>query len=251
MSEESSKTEESLQRQDPIKNQEHEQQLMIRVQQHSMIIYWWPVWLLGIVFAIMSFVGGQQIEIEEQTMWFYPSRNMGVIFLTVFVIVFSFTNIAFRGLASLLVAMALLIIVLVCSLLGVWDSLFSLEQHLSVHMDGGFYLFVSLFVFAAWSSTLFFFDRFTYCEFRPGQMIVRNIIGGGSRTFDTRGMAVYKLQDDPLRHWLLGFGTGDLHIATTGAESMTIEVRNVAFIDRKLQIIKELVAMAPDTDPKH
>lgn len=214
-----------------------------------MILYWWPVWAVSFVFAGISFFFGEQVTIGEQTMWFYPGPNLGVIFLTVSAIVFLFTNVIFRGTASMLGGLATLVVVMAFSLFGVWDKLFSLEQHISIHMDAGFYLIVSCFVFLAWFMAVFVFDRVTYCEFRPGQLIVRNLIGGGSRTFDTRGMAVYKLQDDPLRHWVLGMGTGDLHIATSGAESMTLDVRNVAFIDRKLSTIKELVAMAPDSTP--
>lgn len=230
----------------PSKTQARSEQQVIVVQQHSMILYWWPVWVFGFIFAAVSFLFGEQITIGGQTMWFYPSRSVGVIYLTLSAIVFLKTNVVFRGVASLVVALGTIILVLLCSLFGLWDTLFSMEQHLSIHMDGGFYLIVAAFVFAAWAITIFVVDRFTHCEFRRGQLIVRNLMGGGSRTYDTRGMAVYKLQDDPLRHWILGLGTGDLHIATTGAESFTIDVRNVAFLDRKLDAIKKLIATSPD-----
>jgi hypothetical protein len=151
-----------------------------------------------------------------------------------------------RGVVSLLVILAVIVGVLLFSLLGGWRRIFSLEQHISVHMDAGFYLAISTIVFLCWALTVFLFDRMTYCVFRPGQLVVHKLIGGGVRTFDTRGISVYKLQDDLFRHWGLGLGTGDLHVATTGAEGVTLDLRNVTLIDRKLASISQLVAMSPD-----
>lgn len=218
----------------------------LTVRQHSPVIFWWPLWLLGFAFAATSFFFGDQIDVGGQTMWFHPSRNLGVIYVAVFGVVFFSTNFALRSVASLLIMLLIVVAVLVVALFGWWDKLFSFEQHLSVHMDGGFYLLFSLVLFAFWGGSIFVADRFRYCEFRPGQLIVHNLVTDGARTFDTRGMSLYKVQDDRVRHWLLGLGTGDLHIATTGAESVKLDIRNVTFIDRKLSTIEHLVAMSPD-----
>jgi hypothetical protein len=221
----------------------------IIVRQHSAILYWWPVWAVGFLFAVLSFAFGERVEIGGQQMLFHPSRNLGVIYLAVFAVVFLRTNVVLRGIVSLLVILGMIIGVLLFSLLGWWQSLFQLEQYLSVHMDAGFYLAISSVVFVAWALTILLFDRFAYCEFRPGQVVLHKTIGGGIRTCDTRGISVYKLQDDLFRNWGLGLGTGDLHIATTGAEGITLDLRNVTFIDRKLREIKRLVAMSPDGLP--
>jgi hypothetical protein len=202
--------------------------------------------LIGFLFAILSFAFGERVKIGDQEMLFHPSRNLGVIYVAVFAIVFIRTNLVLRGIVSLLVVASLVIAVLLFTMLGLWRSLFSMEQQLSVHMDAGFYLTISTVIFVSWAFTVLVFDRFTYCEFRPGQLVVHKMIGGGVRTFDTRGISVYKLQDDPFRHWGLGLGTGDLHIATTGAEGVRMDLRNVTFIDRKLAKIERLVAMSPD-----
>lgn len=75
---------------------------------------------------------------------------------------------------------------------------------------------------------------------------MHNLVTDGERTFDTQGMSLYKVQDDQLRHWILGLGTGDLHIATTGAETVKLDIRNIPFIDRKMPEIERLIAMRPD-----
>jgi hypothetical protein len=210
------------------------------------VIFWWPVWLIGFVLAAASFFFGEQINVGGQTMWFHPSRNLGVIYVAVFGVIFFSTNFQLRSVVSLLVMLLIVVAVLVVALFGYWDELFSLEQHLSVHMDAGFYLFFSLVLFALWAGSILVADRFRYYEFRPGQLIVHNLLIDEARTFDARGMSLHKVQDNRFRHWLLGLGTGDLHIATTGAESVVLDVRNVTSIDRKLVTIEHLVAMSPN-----
>lgn len=218
----------------------------IIVRQHSPVIFWWPVWLIGFLLAAMSFLFGEHVELGGQTMWFHPSRNLGVIFVAAFGVVFFRTNFTLQGLVSLLLTVLVVVAVLVVAMFGWWDALFSLERHFSIHMDGGFYLAISLILFVFWAGAIFVFDRFTYCEFRPGQLIVHNLVTNGVRTYPTHGMSLYKVQDDRVRHWLLGLGTGDLHLGTTGAEAVSLNIRNVTFIDWKLPTIERFVAMSPD-----
>jgi len=113
-------------------------------------------------------------------------------------------------------------------------------------MNLGFYVFFSTAVFVVWFLAVFVFDRLTYCTFRPGQMQRRTVFGGGVQTYDTQGMSVQKKRDDLFRHWVLGMGSGDLQIATTGAHAQEFVLHNVLFIGRKIQTIEELVAMKPD-----
>jgi hypothetical protein len=223
-----------------------EQPLEVTIYQHSMVLYWWPVWLLGLIMAAVTWFGGEHVTIGGQTMWFHPSRNVGIIYLSVVFFVFVVTHMSLKGTVSILILTVGLAAALVFAVLGWWDAVFSLEHHLSIHMDLGFYLIVSLVLFSIWIVSVFVSDRCTYYVFRPGQMIERKIFGGGSRTYDTRGMAVYRIRVDPFRHWTLGFGSGDLHISTSGAERTTFDLQNVMSIDRKLKLIQQLSAMSPE-----
>jgi hypothetical protein len=118
-----------------------------------------------------------------------------------------------------------------------------------MYMNLGFYVFFSTAVFLVWALAVFVFDRFNYWEFRPGQAINHMVLGGGAKTYDTNGMSVFKLQDDLFRHWVLGMGSGDLHIATAGAVRQEFVLVNVLFIAGKLKEIQRLVAMKPDEAP--
>jgi hypothetical protein len=67
------------------------------------------------------------------------------------------------------------------------------------------------------------------------------VIGEGERVYDTRGMVFHRHQDDLFRHWLLGFGSADLTVLTTGAAGQTIEMPNVFRIRHKLALINTML----------
>ncbi|HEY8504865.1 MAG TPA: hypothetical protein VIL46_09805, partial [Gemmataceae bacterium] len=148
--------------------------------------------------------------------------------------------------ASALVVAVILILTLLFAYMNWWDDIFEAVGNLAIHMNLGFYVFFSTAMFLIWAATVFIFDRMRYWVFIPGQMQYMRIWGGAERTFDTRGMSVYKRRDDLFRHWVLGMGSGDLHITTVGADSREFDVMNVMFIGSKIDTIQKLVAMRPD-----
>src|SRR5262249_61655711 len=148
-----------------------------------------------------------------------------------------------RGIASLTVIIALLAVTFLLAYLRWWDDIFRAMGRLAMFMNLGFYVFFSTAVLLAWLLAFFVFDRLNYWTFRPGQVIHRMVFGGGAVTYDTGGMSVYKLRDDLFRHWVLGLGSGDLHISTTGAKKTDFVVPNVLFIGAKLAEIERLAAM--------
>ena len=77
--------------------------------------------------------------------------------------------------------------------------------------------------------------------FGRGQLRVRTAIGAGERVFDTFGMAVEKHRDDIFRHWLLGFGSGDLTVRAAGTNSEQFEIPNVLNVNRKLELIQRML----------
>jgi hypothetical protein len=59
-------------------------------------------------------------------------------------------------------------------------------------------------------------------------------------------MGLEKHRDDIFRHWLLGFGSGDLKIRTSGATHEQIDLRNVLFIGSKVKAMQQLIAEVPE-----
>jgi hypothetical protein len=54
-------------------------------------------------------------------------------------------------------------------------------------------------------------------------------------------MVVAKRRSDLFRHWLLGFGSGDLLVKAAGANAQQFEMHNVLFVESKLQLIQQLL----------
>jgi hypothetical protein len=77
--------------------------------------------------------------------------------------------------------------------------------------------------------------------FTPGQLKVRTEIGGGEKAFDTAGMTVEKQRSDLFRHWVLGLGSGDLIVNTSGANAHHFDLANVLFVGRKVQQIEDML----------
>jgi hypothetical protein len=214
------------------------------------IFYWWPVWLIGYLFALLTYMQGVPTVFGEGDnrveVLIHSSRNLGVIFTMTFLLVMMMSHLAVRGLASLTLIITLIAITILFAYLDWWESILHALGSLAIYMNLGFYMFFSGVVFGVWVLALFVFDRLEYWEFRPGQMIHHSVFGSGEQTYDTRGMSVTKLRNDLFRHWILGLGSGDLHIAATGALKADFVVPNVLFVGAKLRRIEQLASMKPD-----
>ena len=80
-------------------------------------------------------------------------------------------------------------------------------------------------------------------------------IGGGEMIYGTAGMVVEKQRSDIFRHWVLGFGSGDVILRITG-RGHPIELHNILNCDaavRKIErLMKEMVVVsdnAPTATP--
>jgi hypothetical protein len=218
----------------------------IRVYAHTALLYWWPVWVLGYCFALLTLLEGQRFVFADAAVIIHPSKNLGVIFTMVFTLVVLLTNATVRGVASAMVITVLLAFTFLFAYLGWWENIFEAVSRLAIFMNLGFYVFFSTAVFLMWLLGVFVFDRFDYWVFRPGQVVRQTVFGGGSRSYDTHGMSVYKLRDDLFRHWILGLGSGDIHMQSAGAGAEEFILPNVMFVGRKLIAIQQLVSMKPD-----
>jgi hypothetical protein len=216
------------------------------VYSRTSLFYWWPIWAVGYALAILTYFQGEQTAFSDAVVIMHPSKNLGVIYTVVFLLVLLMTNVTVRGIESLTVIIAVLAMTFLFAYMGWWDSIFSAISALAIFMNLGFYVFFSTAIFLIWALAFFIFDRLNYWRFRPGQMIYQRVFGGGAQTYDTHGMSVAKLRDDLFRHWILGFGSGDLQIAITGARKADFTVPNVLSIGSKLDSIQRLVSMKPD-----
>ena len=155
----------------------------------------------------------------EPVIFISRSRALGSIFTVVLLIVITITSVSIRGLWTVFVFVSVIMLTLIFAAAGWWDIIFQKVGQLSIHINMGGYLLISTVLFVLWIINFALFDRQTYMIFTPGQVRVRTEIGGEETVFDTTGMAIMKQRADTFRHWVLGFGSGDMVIADGCAES--------------------------------
>jgi len=222
----------------------------LRLYSHSPLLYWWPVWAIGYVFALLTVIQGETVTIGQHEVIMHPSKNLGVLYTIIFTLVIVLTNVTLRGLVSVVVIVTILFFTVLFAWLGWWEYILALLPYLGIYMNLGFYLFFSTFIFLVWALAFFVFDRMSYWRIRPGQMTLERIVGGGEQSFDTRGLVFEKKQNDFFRHQILGLGSGDLHITTSGARREEVYIPNVLFASRKVAEIQRLINIKPAENPE-
>jgi hypothetical protein len=173
-------------------------------------------------------------------------REFGVLFATVLLLVIVITNVPLRGLWSFMVIFLIVALSIIFALAGWWDTILRTLGALDIRINAGGYIFISSILLAIWLFTVLIFDKQIYMVFTPGQFKVCTEVGGGEQTYSTIGMTLEKQRSDLFRHWILGLGSGDLIVKTTGAQAHHFEMPNVLFIGRKMQRIEDMVRKIPD-----
>ncbi|OYW77746.1 MAG: hypothetical protein B7Z37_02330 [Verrucomicrobia bacterium 12-59-8] len=233
----------------PTEHQHSHAPSSIRIYSHSSLLFWWPVWVVGYVMAALTYWHGkaQHLEATGQVLeWVHPGNNLGVIyFLTLFLIIM-ITNFSVRGLASGMVIMGGALLTVILAYVGWWDEVFQWFENLTIHLTMGAYFWFSTLMFITWVLTVFGFDRLSYWEVRPGQLTHKMLFGSGSNSYNAQGMGLEKHRDDIFRHWLLGCGSGDLKIRTSGATREEIDLMNVLFIGSKVVAMQRLISEVPE-----
>jgi len=255
----------------------------VRIYSHSPLFYWWPVWVCGFIMATWTLIDDHRMAIVpakttvdrtgEGTYLLKvngPVRSdeplekaaavpnapgfhlraahnsrLGPIFVFVLLLVLLITSVPLRGLWSVVVIITLILTAIILALADMWDRIFESIGHLHIHANMALYLFLSGGMLVMWLVTVFFFDRQTYMIFTPGQLKVCLEIGGGETAYDTQGMTIQKHRDDLFRHWILGLGSGDLTVRTSGAQAHTFEMHNVLNVSSKLKVIEEMQRERP------
>lgn len=169
------------------------------------------------------------------------SKNLGVIFFITMLLVLVITNVPLRGMWSVVVIITIILLAVILALADVWEVIFDYVGRLDIRITMGGYLFLGITLLIIWLVALRLFDRQVYIVFTPGQFKVCEEIGAGEKVYDTMGMTLERQRGDIFRHWVLGLGSGDLVVHTTGAQAHHFSLPNVLFINKKVQMIEEML----------
>jgi hypothetical protein len=222
---------------------------VLKFYSRSKLFYYWPVWVISFVFALVSYIWGKPIflqlgskaaDYKALDAYSVASPGLGLAFLLVLLAVILFTSVNIRGLWAALFAFAVIIIALLMSIFGAWGKVLSFFGGMYFYLNMQFYLVLGVGLFILWLLVVFLFDRRKYVEFRPTQLTIVQEVGDGEKNFDTVGLVFDKKRDNFFQHWLLGFGSGDLLITTSGGVRDHIEFPNVLFIGRRIKQIHHI-----------
>jgi hypothetical protein len=185
--------------------------------------------------------GGKLKDPDEPRLHMSPSSTYGVFFALTLILIILITNVPLRGMWSFMVVVLAVLIATIFALLHWWETIFGWFHHLDIRINAGGYFFISTALLIVWLVTLLLFDRQIYMIFTPGQLKVRQEIGGGEKAYDTSGMTIEKQRSDLFRHWILGIGSGDLIVNTSGAHVQHFELPNVLFVGKKVHELEDML----------
>jgi hypothetical protein len=195
-----------------------------------------------VIVPTSSFVDTKGVALDDPLKLHMSSnKNYGVLFATVLLVVIVITNVPLRGGWSFAIIMFAVLMSVIFALAGWWETILDRLHYLDIRINAGGYFFISGVLFLMWIIALWIFDPRIYMTFSPGQFKVCTEIGGGEKVFPAEGMALEKQRSDLFRHWVLGMGSGDLIVKTTGAKLEHFDLHNVLFIGKKVKQIEELM----------
>jgi hypothetical protein len=171
------------------------------------------------------------------------SNSLGVVFVTTLVLVALVSSVLLRGLVSLIAIILMVTVVITLALFNLWDPILAFFGGLDIRMNAAGYLFIGIPLFLVWLLVVFVYDQQTFMVFDEGQIRYVLEVGDSAVVASSEGAIVEKKRSDVFRHWLLGFGTGDIVIKSGGGQ--TVELDNVVNADRKMAVINDMLRHRP------
>src|SRR5262249_44283979 len=150
------------------------------------------------------------------------------------------TTVPMRGMASVSALLVVVLVTVVFAYLGWWEVVLESLGGLHLEMSAAAFLGPSAVLVVVWLGGLCCYDPLRCMTFTAGQFVLQKEVGDQEQVFDTAEILVEKRPTDYLRHWLLGFGAGDL-VIKVHSQSLEIELPNVLFIDGKMHEISEMM----------
>jgi len=213
----------------------HHDHNVLRIYTHSPIIYWWPIWMLGLIFYGFSAGLGDDGS---------AARVQGLTFVFALLFVIFSTTVRLRGANSVIFGLILAIGGILLAMGNMFEPVANFLGQMDIRMSKTFYLFVGVAVFLMWALMIFAFDKVKYYEIAPGQVREKVFWGSGDRAESGANARCRYRSDDFLRHRMLGLVvTGDIDITLGDGEVWNLH--NVIFAKRKASQINDLIVTRP------
>ena len=199
----------------------------VRIVAHSMLFYWWPVWVAGLLLSGLTWLDGYRLAIvptgtqvvegfdggrealvlpagahlprdpdtgkpREPTIHVARHSGYGVVFVVVVFLVVLITNVSIRGLWSLFVVVTVLLGTIILALAGLWDDILEAVVQSSVYINAFGYVAIAVPLLVLWLVVVLYFDRMVYMIFTPGQLRVCQEIGDAEAALFLQHIAPFR-----------------------------------------------------------
>ncbi|MEM9570769.1 MAG: hypothetical protein AAF996_04840 [Pseudomonadota bacterium] len=216
----------------------------LKVYAHSPIIYWWPIWALGLLFGFVSMFLPDTVGTAAEEPVSTAALVQGQTFVFVLVFVIFSTTVKLRGANSVILGLIMAIGVILLFMANMFGPIAAYIGGLDIYMSPSFYWFVGIAVFLMWAVMVFGFDKVKFYEIAPGQVRERVYWGSGDRAESGANARCRYLKDDFLRHRMLGGNLlGDIEITLADGEIWYLH--NVLFAKTRADRINELIVTRP------
>ena len=197
----------------------------IKFYSHSLIFYFWPIWLVGLLLGSLSHFG-------------VSSPLFGNIFLLTILLVIFITTVNLRGLWFFMVLLLFIVFIFAGYIIGFLSGIVSFISSININLSVNSYFMFSVPLFVVWFMTVLVYDRLKYVVVRKNRVTLVREIGERVSEGSDINMSYYKVRDNFAMHWLLGFGSGDLIIRINNEQ---IRMPNILNIKKKLQQIEAIL----------
>ena len=106
----------------PSRPAERAEVLQVIVYGHSALFYWRPLWAVGYVMALLTSLHSEHVIIGSKPEMFHPSRNLGVIYTLLLLLLIVITSTNVRGMRAALIIVGLSFLTLLFAYLGWWGG---------------------------------------------------------------------------------------------------------------------------------
>jgi len=211
----------------------------ITFHSHSEYFYYWPLWLVSFIFGDITLFFGSHVSVEglETSLLVMKETGYGLTYILVLAFSLFATGVNLRGVWAILTLVCVAFAAFMLLYFNVWENTLSWVIQQPVYLNHGFYLAIGVMLFIPWFIIVFLFDTRKYVRIESNSVTIVHEIGEGARAFDTVGVMMEKKLDNFFKHYLLGFGSGDLVIRTSGGSSDVLFLPNVLRVD---YVLKEL-----------
>lgn len=216
----------------------------IRIYEKSMLFYWWPVWAAGFLIGLITYLDGSNFvhASDGATIRISRGSTSGILYISIVIITIFMTSVRMKGFLPVLAIFSAIAVSLLLAWLGAWDNVTGLIPPAKVHLTSGFYFVCSTALLVLWMLVVFGSDRLAYWLIQNNRLTRVRVFGTNGSSEDISKLKLEHQSTDLIRHYIFGFGSGDITIRPESGTRIPVEIQNVLNVQSKLKAIHDMAS---------